>query len=134
MNNKKVDFVLIGHLQVMDEPLSSLYVENHSGKYYIFVRIYDDDDDAYVCSEVQLGCVLSYMNHDVGLNKIFRDYPSYHYVRKGGEYLQSKDFIPLTSEQATAELSKDGLDDYFDNNIAYKSVSLKNHILELLNK
>lgn len=133
--NYKEDFVLVGHLQVTDEPLSSLYVENHSGKYYIFVRVYEDnDDDAYICSEVQLGCVLSYMNRDMGLNNIFRDYPSYHYVRMGSEYLQSKNFIPLTSDQAAAELSKDGLDDYFDNNIAYKSVSLKNHILELLNK
>lgn len=129
------EFVLVGHLQVTDEPLSSLYVEKYSGKYYMFVRVYDDnDDDAYVCSEVQLGCVLSYMNRDLGLNSIFRDCPSYHYVRMGGGYLKSVDFVPLTSEQAAAELSKDGLDDYFDNNIAYRSVSLKNHILKLISK
>lgn len=39
------EFMLIEHLQVMDEPLSSLYADRKSGKYFLSVRLYENIED-----------------------------------------------------------------------------------------
>ena len=42
---KNEDFILVGHLQVLDEALSSLYSDRNSGQFFLFVRVYEDEDD-----------------------------------------------------------------------------------------
>ena len=48
----------------MDEPLSSLYADRVSGKYFLSVRLYEDiDEDSYLFSEVIPELVLKYLLH-----------------------------------------------------------------------
>ena len=57
------DFVLVGHLQVLDEALSSLYVERVSGRYFLFVRIYENnDDDTFVLAQVRPSTIIDYID------------------------------------------------------------------------
>ena len=57
---KNEDFILVGHLQVLDEALSSLYSDRKSGQYFLFVRVYEDDNDnTFVLTQVQPSVVPS---------------------------------------------------------------------------
>lgn len=60
---KNEDFILVGHLQVLDEALSSLYSDRKSGQYFLFVRVYEDDNDnTFVLTQVQPSVVLDYID------------------------------------------------------------------------
>ena len=74
------DIILVGHLQVLDEALSSLYSDRRSGQYFLFVRVYEDNDDnTFVLTQVQPSLVLDYIDGKVGLKKIFSFSPSFYY-------------------------------------------------------
>ena len=72
MNN--TNFILVGHLQVLGIPLSSLYKDNQNNVYYLTVRSFEDVDVAtYVMSEVTPANVVDYMEKRIGLRSIFGD-------------------------------------------------------------
>ncbi len=127
------DFVLIGHLQVMDEPLSSLYADRVSGKYFLSVRLYEKiNDRSYLFSEVVPELVLKYMNGQLGLKTLFETEPSFYYRVDGLYVLSLKNFLPLSQEESCKRLSADGsLDDIFDIHLAYRSASLKKYLTNL---
>lgn len=127
------DFVLIGHLQVMDEPLSSLYADRVSGKYFLSVRLYEKiNDRSYLFSEVVPELVLKYMNGQLGLKTLFETEPSFYYLVDGLYVLSLKNFLPLSQEESCKRLSADGsLDDIFDIHLAYRSASLKKYLTNL---
>lgn len=130
MKNNREDFKLIGHLQVVDEPLSSLYVDEN-GAYYIFVRTFENDENkTYVLSEVNLKAVLDYMEGIVGLKQMFNSTNVYSYTYEN-QNLNKDDFKQITTEKAFLLLEEDGLEDIFDENISYRSVMLKKHIKEI---
>ena len=67
---KNEDFILVGHLQVLDEALSSLYSDRNSGQFFLFVRVYEDEDDnTFVLTQVQPSVVLDYIDGKVGLSR-----------------------------------------------------------------
>lgn len=131
----KEDFSLVGHLQVLDEPLASLYKDSANGKYFLIVRVYEETEDfTYLISEVVPSSVIEYMNGKVGLKNIFdKSNGSFFYRRKKNEFLTYSAFKPLTSEQAINKLSSDGVEDTFDKELAYRSVPLKNYLKSLRN-
>lgn len=129
---KNNNFELIGHLQVMEEPLSSLYADKVSGNMYIFVRIFEDMDNAsFVLSEVSPSIVVDYMDGKVGLKSIFSNHKAYYYVYQNKQ-LSLSDFRPLTNEDATSRLSMDGLDDMYDRTLSYRSVPLKQYLRHIV--
>lgn len=129
---KNNNFELVGHLQVMDEPLSSLYADKVSGNMYIFVRIFEDMDNAsFVLSEVSPSIVVDYMDGKVGLKSIFSNHKAYYYVYQNKQ-LSLSDFRPLTNEDATSRLSMDGLDDMYDRTLSYRSVPLKQYLRHIV--
>lgn len=129
---KNNNFELVGHLQVMDEPLSSLYADKVSGNMYIFVRIFEDMDNAsFVLSEVSPSIVADYMDGKVGLKSIFSNHKAYYYVYQNKQ-LSLSDFLPLTNEDATSRLSMDGLDDMYDRTLSYRSVPLKQYLRHIV--
>ena len=70
--NQNNDMILVGHLQVMDKPLSSLYSERKTGKFFISVRLYEgNDDESYMFTEIAPISVLKYMDGQLGLKEIF---------------------------------------------------------------
>ncbi len=127
------EFVLIGHLQVMDEPLSSLYADRLNGKYFLSVRLYEDiDDESYLFSEVVPELVLKYMSGQLGLKTLFESEPSFYYRVEGRRVLDFKNFLPLSREEGCKRLLEDGsLDDMYDKQLAYRSVNLKNYLTNL---
>lgn len=129
---KKEDFLLVGHLQVMEEPLSSLYTDSISGKYFLFVRICEgQSDNVFVLSEVRPTSVLEYMNGQLGLKSIFSNSPTFYY-KKGKEVaLASNLFLPMSQDQAVLRINNEYPNDMFDRKLAYRSVSLKNYLRTL---
>ena len=126
------EFILIGHLQVLDEALSSLYLDTTDGKYYLFVRTYENEDaPTYVLCEVNLASIIEYMEGHIGLKQIFSFYNAFYYTHSDTK-LNKEALLPITPSKASKLLSDDGLEDMFDTQLAYKSVALKNHIKQLI--
>ena len=117
----------------MDEPLSSLYADRVSGKYFLSVRLYEKiNDRSYLFSEVVPELVLKYMNGQLGLKTLFETEPSFYYRVDGLYVLSLKNFLPLSQEESCKRLSADGsLDDIFDIHLAYRSASLKKYLTNL---
>lgn len=129
---KNNNFELVGHLQVMEEPLSSLYADKGSGIMYIFVRIFEDmDNESFILSEVSPSVIVDYMDGKVGLKSIFSNHKAYYYINNNTQ-LSLSDFHPLTNEDATSRLSMDGLDDLYDRSLSYRSVPLKQYLRRIV--
>lgn len=127
------EIVLIEHLQVMDEPLSSLYADRESGKYFLSVRLYENiKDKSYLFSEVVPKLVLKYMMGQLGLKTLFETEPSFYYRVGDKRVLSLRNFIPLSREESCKILSEDGsLDDMYDIHLAYRSTNLKKYLTNL---
>lgn len=127
------EIVLIEHLQVMDEPLSSLYADRKSGKYFLSVRLYENiEDKSYLFSEVVPELVLKYMSGQLGLKALFETKPSFYYRVDGKHVLSLRNFLPLSKEESCKRLSTDGsLDDMYDIHLAYRNVNLKKYLTNL---
>ena len=97
---KNEDFILVGHLQVLDEALSSLYSDRKSGQYFLFVRVYEDEDDnTFVLTQVQPSVVLDYIDGKVGLKQIFSLSPSYFYKQVVQNCMRREDFVPIDYQE-----------------------------------
>lgn len=125
---KNEEFLLVGHLQVMEEPLSSLYTDRLSGVFYLFVRLFEDTKSStFVLSEVTPLQVVDYMEGRLGLRSIFGHNKSYYYQHQHSQ-LSKSDFLPLTTDKAYEKLDSDGLEDKFDRELSYRSVPLKQYL------
>lgn len=127
------EFVLIEHLQVLNEPLSSLYADSKSGKYFLSVRLYENiKDKSYLFLEVVPELILKYMNGQIGLKKLFKTKPSFYYRVDGQHILSLVNFLPISQEESCKRLSTNSsLDDMYDIHLAYRSSNLKNYLRNL---
>lgn len=130
--NKNENISLLGHLQVLDEPLSSLYADRTRGVLYLFVRLFEETSvSTFVLTEVTPVQVMDYMEGRLGLSSIFGKSRSYYY-EEIHMTLDAADFLPLTKAKAREKLSCDGLDDKFDMQLAYRSVPLKQYLRSIM--
>lgn len=130
---KNEDFILVGHLQVLDEALSSLYSDRKSGQYFLFVRVYEDDNDnTFVLTQVQPSVVLDYIDGKVGLKQIFSLSPSYFYKQVVQSCMRREDFVPIDNQEVDRKLQDDGLDDTFNMALANNSVGIKNYLRKVV--
>lgn len=130
--NREENIRLLGHLQVLDEPLSSLYSDSSRGVLYLFVRLFEDTPvSTFVLSEVTPIQVVDYMEGRIGLNGIFGENKSYYY-EEIHVTLDAADFLPLTKNKAREKLSCDGLGDMFDRQLAYRSLPLKQYLRSIM--
>lgn len=123
---------LLGHLQVLDEPLSSLYADRTRGVLYLFVRLFEATPvSTFILTEVTPTQVMDYMEGRLGLNGIFKNNKAFYYV---GVHvtLNATDFKPLTKAKACEKLGNNGLDDMFDRQLAYRSVPLKQYLRNMM--
>ena len=120
--------ILVGHLQVMDEPLSSLYVSHATGCYYLAVRTYlAENEETFVMSKVVPQLVLDYMEGHLGLHSIFSSNNAYQYSHRNRELCEA-DMNPIDSVTAVELLGNDGLDDMYDKHLAYKGWAVKSYL------
>lgn len=130
---KNEDFILVGHLQVLDEALSSLYSDRKSGQYFLFVRVYEDDNDnTFVLTQVQPSVVLDYIDGKVGLKQIFSLSPSYFYKQAVQNCMRREDFVPIDNQEVDRKLQDDGLDDTFNMALANNSVGIRNYLRKVV--
>lgn len=130
---KNEDFILVGHLQVLDEALSSLYSDRKSGQYFLFVRVYEDDNDnTFVLTQVQPSVVLDYIDGKVGLKQIFSLSPSYFYKQVVQSCMRREDFVPIDNQEVDRKLQDDGLDDTFNMALANNSVGIRNYLRKVV--
>lgn len=120
---------LVGHLQVLDEPLSSLYSDQSTGQYFLFVRTYENTaDTTYVLSEVKPLDVISYIDGKIGLTSIFTSNKCFYYIHR--EKLTTSRLKPINKEIAMKMLEDDGLEDRFDKTLSCSSMSIKKYLSE----
>ena len=130
---KNEDFILVGHLQVLDEALSSLYSDRKSGQYFLFVRVYEDDNDnTFVLTQVQTSVVLDYIDGKVGVKQIFSLSPSYFYKQVVQNCMRREDFVPIDNQEVDRKLQDDGLDDTFNMALANNSVGIRNYLRKVV--
>ena len=130
---KNEDFILVGHLQVLDEALSSLYSDRKSGQYFLFVRVYEDDNDnTFVLTQVQPSVVLDYIDGKVGLKQIFSLSPSYFYKQVVQKCMRREDIVPIDNQEVDRKLQDDGLDDTFNMALANNSVGIRNYLRKVV--
>lgn len=130
---KNEDFILVGHLQVLDEALSSLYSDRKSGQYFLFVRVYEDDNDnTFVLTQVQPSVVLDYIDGKVGLKQIFSLSPSYFYKQVVQNCMRRENFVPIDNQEVDRKLQDDGLDDTFNMALANNSVGIRNYLRKVV--
>lgn len=130
---KNEDFILVGHLQVLDEALSSLYSDRKSGQYFLFVRVYEDDNDnTFVLTQVQPSVVLDYIDGKVGLKQIFSLSPSYFYKQVVQSCMRREDFVPIDNQEVDRKLQDDGLDDTFNMALTNNSVGIRNYLRKVV--
>lgn len=130
---KNEDFILVGHLQVLDEALSSLYSDRKSGQYFLFVRVYEDDNNnTFVLTQVQPSVVLDYIDGKVGLKQIFSLSPSYFYKQVVQSCMRREDFVPIDNQEVDRKLQDDGLDDTFNMALANNSVGIRNYLRKVV--
>lgn len=128
------NFILVGHLQVLGEPLSSLYKDRVSDVYYLTVRSFEAVNVAtYVMSEVRPSVVVDYMEKKVGLRTIFGAGKTFEYQHSDGKALSKEGMMPIVKQKAYALLDQDGLADSFDESLAYKSFALKRYLKNIAN-
>lgn len=88
-------FRLVGHLQVTDEPVLSLYVEQDAGALFFFYRLKKDE---YFLTPVTRDEVIDYLDYRIGLIQIFDGREDYMYKHRANHQVSSKNFKPLSLE------------------------------------
>ena len=122
---KNNEFCLIGHLQVMEEPLASLYKENSTGRFYLFERTFEVEiEDTYVLSEVTPLTVLKYMNGEIQLKTIFLNHTTYYY-HHDGDSMSSNKFRQISTEALAQKLESSSSCDTYKPVLAHRSAALK---------
>ena len=113
--------------------LSSLYSDRKSGQYFLFVRVYEDDNDnTFVLTQVQPSVVLDYIDGKVGLKQIFSLSPSYFYKQVVQNCMRREDFVPIDNQEVDRKLQDDGLDDTFNMALANNSVGIRNYLRKVV--
>lgn len=125
---KNEEFQLVGHLQVMEEPLSSLYLDKVSGLLYLFVRVFENTGkSSYILTMVSPLQVVDYMEGRIGLHGIFNNGKSYYYQHRNN-VLNTSNFKLLAPDKVDEKLESDGLNDKFDSRLSYRMVPLKQYL------
>ena len=127
---KITDFILIGHIQVLDESILSLYYNFISDRYFLFIKILTDNDEdkCIILVETKIKDIIDYMNRIITINDIFNNTDNYH-------LLNLKDNSDkILNKQELQDLCEENFIPYtFDKYLAYRSIPLKNILYKKLN-
>lgn len=127
---KITDFRLIGHIQVLDESILSLYYNFISDRYFLFIRILTDNDEdkCIILVETKIKDIIDYMNRIITINDIFNNTDNYHLfnLRDNSDKILNK--------QELQNICKENFIPYtFDKYLAYQSNPLKNILYKKIN-
>ena len=110
-----------------------MYSDRNSGQFFLFVRVYEDDNDnTFVLTQVQPSVVLDYIDGKVGLKQIFSLSPSYFYKQVVQSCMRREDFVPIDNQEVDRKLQDDGLDDTFNMALANNSVGIRNYLRKVV--
>ncbi len=73
--NEMTNIYYVGTLQDLGLPFSLLYIDKEKRQLYILVRYSDNGNTRYIAASVSADEVVSYMNENIGLVKIFSTRP-----------------------------------------------------------
>ena len=89
-NNEKLE--LVGHLQVTDQPLLSLYVTQGGTTLFFFYRL---NRNMYYLTKVTPNEVIDYLDEKMGLLQIYTASEDYLYHHKARHSAKITDFVPM---------------------------------------
>ncbi len=127
---KITDFILIGHIQVLDESILSLYYNFISDRYFLFIKILTDNDEdkCIILVETKIKDIIDYMNRIITINDIFNNTDNYHLFNL------KDNSDKILNKQELQDLCEENFIPYtFDKYLAYRSIPLKNILYKKLN-
>ena len=89
-NNNRLE--LVGHLQVTDQPLLSLYVTQSGDALFFFYRLKRNE---YYLTKVTPSEVIAYLDEKIGLLQIYMASDDYMYHHKSRHAAATTDFITI---------------------------------------
>lgn len=92
MKKKNNRLELVGHLQVTDQPLLSLYVTQAGDALFFFYRLKRNE---YYLTKVKPNDVIAYLDEKMGLLQIFMASDDYVYHHKSRHTAATSDFIRI---------------------------------------
>lgn len=122
---------LVGHIQVLDVPLVSLYYDTASDRYFVAITLFGCDEMyAYLFVDITVETALKYMREEITMLTILALSKNYYYYKNyGNKDLELSDLRPISKINAYRLFSKEaGVKPEYDRQLAYKSVGLKNFL------
>lgn len=89
-NNNRLE--LVGHLQVTDQPLLSLYVTQSGDTLFFFYRLKRNE---YYLTKVKPSDVIAYLDEKMGLLQIYMESDDYLYFHRSRHTAATTDFISV---------------------------------------
>lgn len=128
------DMVLLGHLQVCEDVMTSVYHNRRIDKYYLSIRLFQfDDKEKYLILDVSPDDILKHMNGDIGLLYFTMNRKGYLYDHTEHISLKTENMVPISNEECRELFYDSSVENRFNKDFAYKSVSLKQYLINLLN-
>lgn len=125
----KEKFRLVGHLQVTDVPLLSLYTDLSDGSLYFSLRAYDSEE-VYIIKQVLPQTVLDYMDCRRGLMNIYTDGVGYIFYRTNKEKISHDRLGRLNETQMKDHLRPFALFDTYDEVLGFDEVKARHFIAD----
>ncbi|MCQ2133996.1 MAG: hypothetical protein MJY88_03420 [Bacteroidales bacterium] len=125
MNKSNEQFNLVGHLQVTDTPLLSLYVDVETSFLYFFLRACEED---YILKKIDPNVVIDYMDCKVGLSSIFGTEGCYMFHKTKKRPLSSTYFTLISEGEIKQKMAPFKMFDIYDDMFGYDEVIARHYI------
>ena len=117
--------LLVGHLQVTDQPLLSLYVTQSGDALFFFYRLRRNE---YYLTKVTAGEVLAYLNEQMGLIQIFSESADYLYYHKSRHTARTTDFVPIDVEKRNKLQTEMKVFDKYDEVFGLDEIKVRHYL------
>ena len=130
--HKNKYMTLIGHLQVLDVPLVSLYYDKDTDKHYLAISLLEKEiDNSYLFAEILPINVYNYISRKISLVTIILNCDKvYYYVSSGKKDLCFAHLKEVFTNEALITFNENfGGDEMFNHHLSYKTYGMKEYLI-----
>lgn len=116
---------LVGHLQVTDQPLLSLYVTRSGKALFFFYRLKRNE---YYLTKVTPNEVIAYLDEKLGLEQIYMESDDYLYRHRARHAASTSDFLPIESAKREELQSRIKSFDRYDDVFGLDEIRIRHYL------
>lgn len=124
-NDNRNMLELVGHLQVIDQPLLSLYVSQSGDALFFFYRLRINE---FYLTEVSANEVIEYLDERLGLVEIFSESKDYLYHHRSKRYARTSDFVPVDGDRRSALQIEMKVFDKYDDVFGLDEIKVRHYL------